>query len=172
MRPSIRGRLRYLWCDLDPAGVELLSAALSATFVVLLLYRPRGATPLEHAGAYAGLCAAAAAAKALGVLTERRALGTVVVATITWLATRGKAGTDAATSRAQLAEQGRQADITLIIKTLQGQVEDLQETVRDQAQELRAARQETRECLADRDQMRGELRRVTARLATLEGEVS
>jgi hypothetical protein len=74
MRPSIRGRLRYLWCDLDPAGVELLSAALSATFVVLLLYRPRGATPLEHAGAYAGLCAAAAAAKALGVLTERRAL--------------------------------------------------------------------------------------------------
>jgi chromosome segregation ATPase len=99
-------------------------------------------------------------------------VGTVVVATITWLATRGKAGTDAATTRAQLAEQGRQADITLIIKTLQGQVEDLQETVRDQAQELRAARQETRECLADRDQMRGELRRVTARLATLEGEVS
>jgi hypothetical protein len=143
-------------------------AALSATFVVLLLYRRPGTTPLEHAHAYAGMCGLAAAAKVLGVLLEVRALrllglalgaifwttlsyvllraqqqldrlallrragpgaglglvarraamsdtligtligtvGTVVVATITWLATRGKAGTDAATTRAQLAEQG------------------------------------------------------------------
>lgn len=99
-------------------------------------------------------------------------VGTVVVATITWLATRGKTGTDAATTRAQLAEQGRQADITLIIRTLQGQVEDLQETVRDQARETREARQETRECLADRDQMRTEIGRLRARVVELEGKVS
>jgi chromosome segregation ATPase len=92
----------------------------------------------------------------------------LVGAFLTWLATRGKTQADATAARAQLAEQGRQADISLIIKTLQGQVEDLQETTRDQAQELRAARQETRECLADRDQMRGELRRVRDRLAMLE----
>lgn len=98
-------------------------------------------------------------------------IGGVVVAigsVLTWLATRGKTAADATLTRAQLDEQSRQADISLIIKTLQGQVEDLQETTRDQAQELRAARQETRECLADRDQMRGELRRVRDRLVMLE----
>lgn len=69
-----RRRLRYLWCDLDPAGVELLSAALSSTFVVLLLYRRPGTTPLEHAHAYAGMCGLAAAAKVAGVVLEVRAL--------------------------------------------------------------------------------------------------
>lgn len=94
---------------------------------------------------------------------------------LTWLAARGKTKTDSAATSAQLQEQKRQADINLIIVTLQGQVEDLQATVKEQhqamkeqQQSMRAVQQENRECLDDRDRMRGELRQLTRRLGQLE----
>jgi NADH:ubiquinone oxidoreductase subunit 2 (subunit N) len=95
-RGALRARLYYLWFELDPAGVELLSAALSATFVVLLLYRRTGTTPLDHAHAYAGMCGLASAAKVVGVVLEVRALrlvglalGAVFWATLSYVLLRG-----------------------------------------------------------------------------------
>lgn len=72
---------------------------------------------------------------------------------LTWWVNRGKHRSDASLSQAQLDEQRRREDINIIINTLQDQVEDLQA-------EVRAVKVENRECLADRDQMRGELRRL------------
>lgn len=98
-------------------------------------------------------------------------IGAVVVligGVLTWLATRGKTRADATLGGAQLQEQKRQADINLIIKTLQEQVEDLQVTVREQHQTIKDVQAENRECLIDRDQMRGEIRRLTRRLGDLE----
>lgn len=98
-------------------------------------------------------------------------IGAVVVlagSILTWLATRGRVKTDGATAREQVQQQRRQSEIDLILRTLREQIEDLQATGREQASELREARRETQECLADRDQMRGEIRRLKIRLDEVE----
>lgn len=58
-------------------------------------------------------------------------------------------------------EQGRQYTLTTLIDTMQEEMA----TMRTELKEVKA---ENRECLADRDLMRGELRRVKARLGELE----
>lgn len=71
-RRRLRDRLRYLWRDLDPAGVELLSAGLSLWFALILVWPrddPRnGPRPLWG---WALLACAAGACKVVGVVTER-----------------------------------------------------------------------------------------------------
>jgi hypothetical protein len=96
LRQARAARLRYLWSGLDPAGVELVSAALSASFAVLLAYRRPGTTPLEHAYVYAALCAIASGTKIVGVVLELRAsrlfglaLGAVFWTTLSWVLVRG-----------------------------------------------------------------------------------
>ena len=80
---------------------------------------------------------------------------------LTWLYNRSKAHDDRTLSAAQLELQQRREDINLIIKTLQEQVDELQ-------QEIKSVKAENRECFADREQMRGELRRLTRRLEEVE----
>lgn len=71
-RHRLLRRLDYLFNHIDPDGVELLSAALSLSFAVLLAYRGGTAPVLAYARVYAGLCALAALAKFAGVLLEWR----------------------------------------------------------------------------------------------------
>jgi hypothetical protein len=83
----LRGRLNYLWNELHPDGVELLSAALSLTFGVLLLRAGRSDF-FPHAWAYAALCFASGGLKVAGVLWERsllRALG-LLLGVVFWTA--------------------------------------------------------------------------------------
>lgn len=87
-------------------------------------------------------------------------VGTVAVATITWLATRGKTGADAATTRAQLTEQRRQQDITTIIETLQEEmatqrteVASLRVAVRAHEETINALRLENYDLRGDKAQL-------------------
>lgn len=95
MTGRLARRLRYLWSGMDPDGVELLSAFLSLTFTVLLVYRRPGTTLLAYAYAYAALCLAAGLAKVAGVLLEWRwlrlaglGLGTIFWVTLAYVLLR------------------------------------------------------------------------------------
>jgi hypothetical protein len=65
----LAARLGYLWDGMDPDGVELLSAALSFSFGVLLLRAGRSDL-FPPAWAYACLCLTSASLKVYGVLRE------------------------------------------------------------------------------------------------------
>lgn len=80
---------------------------------------------------------------------------------LTWLATRGKNRADATLSAAQLEAQQRREDIATLIETMQEEMTAMRV-------ELREVKRENRECLADRDQMRSEIRRLTRRLEEVE----
>lgn len=58
-------------------------------------------------------------------------------------------------------ETGRQFDLTTLIETMQEEMASMRA-------EMKQVKQENRECLADRDQMRGEIRRLTRRLEGVE----
>ncbi len=68
--PRLRARLHYLWNDAPPDGVELLSASLSATFAVLLVYQGQQANAVQHSYWFAALCTVSAGLKFAGVLFE------------------------------------------------------------------------------------------------------
>lgn len=68
--PRLRARLRYLWDGAPPDGVELLSASLSATFAVLLVYNGGTTNAVQHAYWFAALCMVSAGLKFAGVLLE------------------------------------------------------------------------------------------------------
>lgn len=89
LSPRLRARLRYLWDDAPPDGVELLSAALSATFAVLLVYN--GSNTVQHAYWFAALSAVAAGLKYVGVLLEHPALRVtgLLLGTIFWVTLAG-----------------------------------------------------------------------------------
>lgn len=82
----LRARIHYLWAGIDPDGVELLSATLSLTFGIVLLWQGDRASLLTHPYAYAGLCWFASTCKIVGVLTERTWLRIVglLAGTIFW----------------------------------------------------------------------------------------
>lgn len=71
---QLRDRLGYFWDDLDPAGVELLSAALSLTVGLTAFYRGDNTTTIAYAQAYGVWCIVAALTKFVGTLWEWRAL--------------------------------------------------------------------------------------------------
>jgi predicted nuclease with TOPRIM domain len=99
-------------------------------------------------------------------------VGTVLVAGITWLATRGKAGTDAAIGRAQLTEQRRQQDITTIIETLQEDVASLRVVAKEHEVTINALRLENYDLRGERAQLGNEVARLRTRVAELEGRTS
>lgn len=86
-----RARLRYLWCAMPTEGIELLSAALSGTFAILLLKAGANANAIEHAYAFAALCLTASACKVVGVVFERTALRIVglLLGNIFWVTLSG-----------------------------------------------------------------------------------
>jgi hypothetical protein len=66
---KVRDRLHYLWFDAGTDWVELMSSALSGSFIPVLLYRGDDQV-LGYAWAYAFLCACASFAKIWGVVLE------------------------------------------------------------------------------------------------------
>lgn len=95
----LRARLRYLWSDADPDGIELLSAALSLSFCFLLLYWGNRANAIDYAHAYALLCLVSSLSKFAGVLLEIRwlrlaglALGTIFWITLAFVFLNGVPG--------------------------------------------------------------------------------
>jgi chromosome segregation ATPase len=106
-------------------------------------------------------------------------VGTVVVATITWLATRGKTRTDSATTTAQLAEERRQKDIDQIISTLQEEVASLRVVVKAHEETIQALRTQNYDVFGEKQQLAQrlgeqdrELARLRMRVAELEGRSS
>jgi len=87
----LRARLQYLWNDAPPDGVELLSASLSATFAVLLVYNGGTANAVQHDYWFAALSATAAALKLAGVLLEYLPLRVagLLLGTIFWVTLSG-----------------------------------------------------------------------------------
>lgn len=87
MLQRLAHRIRYFWDGMDPDGVELLSAALSLTFAVLLIYRGQGANMLAGVYWYAALCFASGILKVAGVLLEILAvrIAGLLLGTIFWI---------------------------------------------------------------------------------------
>ena len=74
-------------------------------------------------------------------------LGSIALALVTWLLTRGKNKSDAGLTQAQIDAKARQEDIDLIIRTLQGQVTSL--LTRVQSAEEKADRADARAAKAE-----------------------
>lgn len=93
LSPRLRARLHYLWAEAPPDGVELLSASLSATFAVLLVYNGSATNAIQHVYWFAALCALAAALKLVGVLLEHTALRVagLLLGLIFWVTLAGAA---------------------------------------------------------------------------------
>ena len=87
----LRARVHYLWNDAPPDGVELLSASLSVTFAVLLVYHGSTVNAIQHAYWFAALCAVSAALKFVGVLLEHTAIRVagLILGTIFWTTLAG-----------------------------------------------------------------------------------
>lgn len=72
-RTRWRERVHFLWADADPAPVELLTAALSLGFVVLLIWPDHGQAGAARPPWFWGLCILCAGLlKLLGVVNEWR----------------------------------------------------------------------------------------------------
>lgn len=103
----------------------------------------------------------------------------IVGGIITWITQRGKTQEDTRLGLAQIDEQRRQKEIDLIIDSLKEQVTGLRAEVDKQDRKIeamevahdaktKALEAINAECLADRDQMRGEIRRLKDRVQELE----
>lgn len=84
---KLRRRIGYLWRELHPDGVELLSAALALGFAAVLAYRGRDANALAGAYWYAALCLLSGALLIVGVLIERTWLriAGLLLGTVFWV---------------------------------------------------------------------------------------
>lgn len=87
----LRRRFGVLWNETDSTGIELLSAALSSSFAVLLIREGRNANALDHGYFFAAICMVAATLKLGGVVIENapvRVLG-LLVGVIFWVTLAG-----------------------------------------------------------------------------------
>jgi chromosome segregation ATPase len=79
---------------------------------------------------------------------------------------------DTATERARLADERRQKDIDTIIGTLQEEVASLRVVVRSHEETINTLRTQNFDLYGEKQTLAGELVRLRARVAQLEGKVS
>lgn len=95
-------------------------------------------------------------------------LGVIATGILTWLASRSKIFSEARLSQAQIDANLRTTEINFIVTNLRADVTRLQAELKevrdDYAQKEEVWEAEIKECQADRDMMRAELRRIKAQV--------